>query len=283
MNTSTYLAPNDNTDPAATTPREYHSANLHFPFRANTIARKARSPGQTELNYQFAEGLRLQQEQRDQVNGIMGSVPLPKTADVASRRSSGQSDSSLPIGTRKAVDQQIHKEEDIGGVEEVEEIERAAEQDAGVSGIQLAPVVGDELPSEDNARAALREAPGDLPTGHVTKGPAVNKKGLRRDQLAKRLQEVFGLQEREEVLEEMRCWLLRSVSKSQNRSDHLRKEITLFTVLKGYMYLTPKRICFFAQMPDRDVRLYVRIICSSLFRIWSSRLAYYTRRLLEPR
>jgi sterol 3beta-glucosyltransferase len=38
------------------------------------------------------------------------------------------------------------------------------------------------------------------------------KQRLRREQLSQRLQEVFGLDEKEEVLEEMRCWLLRSVS-----------------------------------------------------------------------
>ena len=28
-------------------------------------------------------------------------------------------------------------------------------------------------------------------------------------------------------------------------------------VLKGYMYITPKHICFFAHMPDGDVSFYV--------------------------
>jgi sterol 3beta-glucosyltransferase len=38
------------------------------------------------------------------------------------------------------------------------------------------------------------------------------KQRVRREKLAERLMEVFGLEKREEVLEEMRCWLLRSVS-----------------------------------------------------------------------
>ncbi|WOO84798.1 Sterol 3-beta-glucosyltransferase [Vanrija pseudolonga] len=52
--------------------------------------------------------------------------------------------------------------------------------------------------------------------------------------LAKRLQDVFGLDDQEEVIAEMSCWLLRSV------------------MLKGYMFLTRTRICFFANMPHED-------------------------------
>jgi sterol 3beta-glucosyltransferase len=59
------------------------------------------------------------------------------------------------------------------------------------------------------------------------------------------LQRVFGLEEEEELIEEMQCWLLRSDSK-------LRPLAQLTTVLQGYMYLTRRHICFFAKVGQTE-------------------------------
>ncbi|KZP00758.1 glycosyltransferase family 1 protein [Calocera viscosa TUFC12733] len=57
----------------------------------------------------------------------------------------------------------------------------------------------------------------------------------RRGKLAQKLRDVFGLDDIEEVLAEMPCWLLRSI------------------LLQGYMYLTNAHLCFFAHLPtDED-------------------------------
>ncbi|RPD81684.1 hypothetical protein L226DRAFT_577428 [Lentinus tigrinus ALCF2SS1-7] len=56
----------------------------------------------------------------------------------------------------------------------------------------------------------------------------------RRAQLAEKLRDVFDLDNINEVVAEMPCWLLRSV------------------LLQGYMYLTDTYICFFAHLPSRE-------------------------------
>ncbi|KAI0724242.1 hypothetical protein C8T65DRAFT_733888 [Cerioporus squamosus] len=56
----------------------------------------------------------------------------------------------------------------------------------------------------------------------------------RRAQLAEKLRDVFELDNINEVVAEMPCWLLRSV------------------LLQGYMYLTDAYICFFAHLPSRE-------------------------------
>ncbi|KAL7418121.1 hypothetical protein BDY24DRAFT_374148 [Mrakia frigida] len=56
----------------------------------------------------------------------------------------------------------------------------------------------------------------------------------RRKELAEMLREVFKLEEVEEVVGELACWLLRSV------------------LLQGYMYLTTGHVCFYAHMPAKS-------------------------------
>lgn len=214
MKGSAYLESDDLVEVPAFTPKGTpHDSNLHFPFRANAIARKARSPGQSELNYQFAEALRLQQQSGKQQSSS-GVVPMPRGFDPEIRRNSDDSDSSLSVGgdARRMMDEQIHREEDIGEEEEEGEIARAAEQDSQGSGIQLAPPIGGDLPDDNNTAAALRESPEDDFIEDRLEGNATERKRVRKEKLSDRLMEVFGLEEREEVLEEMRCWLLRSVS-----------------------------------------------------------------------
>lgn len=67
----------------------------------------------------------------------------------------------------------------------------------------------------------------------------------RMDKLGVLLQEVFGLAEQENVVEELPCWLLRSESASV-------QGVANDSVLKGYMFLTRQHICFFAHMPEPD-------------------------------
>ena len=224
MNTSTHLDPNDLVDVAGQTPRGLHEPNFHFPFRANTIARKARSPGQAELNYQFAEALRIRRESEES-DGSLGTVPMPRGFDFDNRRISEDSDGGLSVGgeTRELMDAQIHREEDIGEEEEDEEIVRAAEQDRESSSVQLGPQISGDRPDEGNTGAALRESPQVELVEDRLRENATERKRLRKEKLSERLMEVFGLEEREEVLEEMRCWLLRSVSKCKVGVDPRRR------------------------------------------------------------
>lgn len=135
-----------------TSPHKHHHhfrrSSLDFPFKENTIARRAQAPGPEELSYQFS-----------------------------------------PCR----------------------------------SGFKPLPLSGAATPEE-----------GTLPSTRVDHEVDLGER-MRKRKLAKRLQEVFGLEEEEEIVEELACWLLRS------------------SLLKGYMFLTPQRICFFAHLPEQDV------------------------------
>ena len=197
------------------------SQHLHFPFRENTIARRARSPGQSELAYQFAEAARRRKislEKKEVTPAALdqtGAVPPPKQMDDELVVSPGieqvvAGDDGL---TRDLVGDRIQREAEIGELEEIEEISAAARELPNK--VDLSRVrSGDTSTSEVNTEAALREERGRnevveerMPTN------VQEKKRLRREMLSQKLMEVFGLDEREEVLEEMKCWLLRSVSK----------------------------------------------------------------------
>ncbi|WVF70804.1 hypothetical protein IAT40_005598 [Kwoniella sp. CBS 6097] len=213
---------------------------LHFPFRDNTIARRAKRPTGNELSYQLAEEARRRGSEAASSDASSdSSVPLPKGYRGEDRGSSTRSslDASISGEAREMLNEQISREEELGEQEEQEEILRAAEQSPVRPAIDLEPIVsGHGDSAEYNTDAALRE-PENLEEEIIEKKVQPNeseKKRLRREKLAERLMEVFGLDEREEVLEEMRCWLLRSV------------------MLKGYMYLTKQHICFFANMPDKE-------------------------------
>lgn len=132
----------------STSPRKHHFRHsLDFPFKENTIARRAQAPGPQELSYQFSP-----------VRGSSKPLPLSGAATPEEGRSPTRMDTEVNVGEQ-----------------------------------------------------------------------------IRKGKLAKRLQEVFGLPDEEEIVEEMACWLLRS------------------SLLKGYMFLTPQRICFFAHLPEQDV------------------------------
>jgi len=180
------------------------------------------------------------------LNQQQGMAVDPHIAAVAEegRRGSGEStrsiesDGGLPAGqTRAAMVEQIAQEQNAAKHEEHAEIERVENESPstslilgptlGGSGVQPQPqelgIAQDQShpvrssgarSSEDNVAAALREGDGqeELIEDNMESNPQ-EKKRVRREKLAERLQEVFGLEEREEVLEEMRCWLLRSVSK----------------------------------------------------------------------
>ena len=111
-----------------------------------------------------------------------------------------------------------------------------------------------QSPTRGNVDAALREPDAsEEAIFEPVEITAEERRVLRRDKLSAKLQEVFGLQEREEVLDELRCWLLRSVSELTGLEPSEYGILADFEVLKGYMYLTSRHICFFAHMPDREV------------------------------
>lgn len=201
--------------PASQVRPPHTSQGLAFPFRANTIARRARTPGQSELQYQFAH--MTTSEIRD-AEGHSSGQDYFNQDDIGTRRSSVETtesaDGGLPVGgpAREMMQEQISKEEALAGKEEEKEMAKALASPHSPR-TQLGPVVDEERPGEDNAPAALREASDEdeLIEDQMIANPA-EKKRVRREQLAERLQDVFGLEDREEVLDEMRCWLLRSVS-----------------------------------------------------------------------
>ena len=212
--TSTHLDPNDPSRiPAHATQEGQGNQSLYFPFRQNTIARRARSPGLTEMNYQFDEGQTAAngtQPRRDS-----GDVPLPRGFDPDTRRTSEESDGGLPVGgdARKLVDERVRTEEAIGEEEENEEMLRAADEDDPPA-IDLGAVLGDDRPSDENTAAALREGDQEPQPKRPMGERGADRKLARKEMLSDRLTTVFGLEEKEEVLEEMRCWLLRSISAS---------------------------------------------------------------------
>nr|XP_019014859.1 sterol 3-beta-glucosyltransferase [Kwoniella pini CBS 10737]OCF53640.1 sterol 3-beta-glucosyltransferase [Kwoniella pini CBS 10737] len=230
-----------NTPQRSQTAQAAQSTNsLRFPFRDNTIARRARRPNETELSYQYAEDQARRLSIQDPSNDVSSGDSSPQIDE--SRRLSDPASETSSIGApaREMLNEQISHEEAIGEAEERDEIVRAAESSPATSSapldLDLAPVVGEQEQQDMNADAALRqpESLQEEAVEHDIKPNENEKRRLRKEKLAERLMEVFGLDEKEEVLEEMRCWLLRSV------------------MLKGYMYLTKRHICFFANMPDKD-------------------------------
>ncbi|WVR05782.1 hypothetical protein IAU60_002807 [Kwoniella sp. DSM 27419] len=166
-------------------------------------------------------------------------IQITEERNTGSRSSVGSD--SIGSEAREMLNKQISREEDIGEDEEQAEILRAAEKTPNKTPLELEPIISEHneqgIDTGDlNADAALREAD-DSEEEIVEERAQPNeseRRRLRREKLAERLQDVFGLEEREEVLEEMKCWLLRSV------------------MLKGYMYLTKLHICFFANMPHKE-------------------------------
>lgn len=113
-----------------------HRQHLDFPFKENTIARRAAAPGKTELSYQLAR------------------------AEEHDRHSSAEEALHHRPGARRPP--------------------YLSEDEIASSG-------------DDEAKQAANEQ-------------------RRKARLASRLKEAFGLDEAEEVLEELPCWLLRSIS-----------------------------------------------------------------------
>lgn len=193
---------------------------LHFPFRANAIARRARSPGLNEIQYQLG---RKEQESQQQVPTIAEPAKPPRAAALQQRspsNTSEETDLSVDTEQKLLLNERTVKEEALAEAEEEEEMLRAAsDRDAEAAQIQAqSPLLHGELPevNDDNTDAALREPTG--PKEQAIEEGVPDHRGerqrVRREKLAERLMQVFGLEEREEVLEEYRCWLLRSVSKS---------------------------------------------------------------------
>lgn len=221
LNTIRPMAPQNEEDlvqvpPADQVKPPHTSHRLSFPFRANTIARRARTPGQKELSYQFAGMTTSEVREAERQSAEQGYFDGDGSD---SRRSSGETDESdggVPVDSpaRHLMADRISKEENMAGEEEAKEMDRVGHSPM-VNSTGLAPPIPElnQRPSDDNAPAALREGSSEdeVIEDQMMANPS-EKKRLRREQLAERLQEVFGLEEREDVLDEMRCWLLRSVS-----------------------------------------------------------------------
>jgi sterol 3beta-glucosyltransferase len=142
----------------------------------------------------------------------------PRKVSVGSTTS--EASLGLPAGgqVKEMMQDRIAREESLGEEEESEEIIRAEQEQAGPAAAmdlerQISSHV-EQSPSDHNTHAALREADGpeEIVEDNMPAN-AAERRRLRKELLGEKLKVVFGLDEREEVLEEMRCWLLRSVSK----------------------------------------------------------------------
>jgi sterol 3beta-glucosyltransferase len=181
-----------------------NSKSLNFPFRANTVARKARSPGPTEIQYQLAKSS-LNEADAVPMDASTEQGYFPKNDELDIRRSSTESQGSIDQPARAMMQDRIQKEENMGEEEEAREMSKA--------GLEPVTEVNTREAGQDNTSAALREGSGEVEVveDRMMENPSERKR-LRREQLAEKLQVVFGLAEREEVIDEMRCWLLRSIS-----------------------------------------------------------------------
>ena len=202
-----------------------NAKSLNFPFRANAVARKARSPAITEIQYQLANSS-LDQAEAVPTEASEQSY-FPKHKDLEIRRSSEESESSIGQPARTLMSDRISKEEAKGQQEEAEEISRASAE----TDLETLSEVPTREGKADNTSAALREGSGEeeIIEDQMMENPS-EKKRLRREKLAEKLQDVFGLAEREEVIDEMRCWLLRSISKlcfqGMSRADDQCSKVT---------------------------------------------------------
>ncbi|WVO17804.1 hypothetical protein L204_105502 [Cryptococcus depauperatus] len=230
-------SPSYNTSSAKALHTTHHTHSLQFPFRQNTIARKARRPGANELSYQFAG---IVPDRKTNANDTDyssdGDIPLPKgfvprPSDMSS--DSGSETSSVTGAKAQIINDRITKGKKIAMSEEREEILLSAEE----TNLNLDNIAKQaESQSDVNLGAALRDGAerGQHVIEERMQPDESEKRLIRKEKLAQRMMEVFGLEDQEEVLEEMKCWLLRNI------------------MLKGYMYLTRKHICFFARIPNEN-------------------------------
>jgi hypothetical protein len=107
----------------------------------------------------------------------------------------------------------------------------APEVDAAAVPIEPTPV-GPELREVDEEGEGRPLSASRRSTG---KSSATMPKAERRAVLAGMLKDIFGLQDVEDVVAEMPCWLFRSV------------------LLQGYLYLTTGHICFYAYVRNKEV------------------------------
>ena len=203
---------------APSTSHGFHPTHtLHFPFRQNAIARRACQPGTTELDYQYAtpETSSRRTSAAGSESSSEGEVPLPKgfVSHPNLIVPSGEGEAAAHPDP-KLISDRITKEQQIADVEEQTEILRSAEEQEMRLGKEFVPPKSRDS-ADLNVDAALREG-GSEREDVIEEQMQTNeaeKRLTRNEKLAERLMEVFGLEEREEVLEEMKCWLLRSVSK----------------------------------------------------------------------
>lgn len=166
MDLPPFVDNDDDNTPVATKSSSHsfhpHRQKLHFPFKDNTIARRARSPSKTELDYQLAR------KKRSEGGGGYHS-------------GEGSHDERSPLHSGA----------------ESEPVEQPAPSDTDV---------------EPRPQETRPESLPDLQHTDTETRLSEHTKIIRKDKLAARLQQVFGLDEQEEVLEEMNCWLLRNFS-----------------------------------------------------------------------
>ncbi|KAF8490722.1 hypothetical protein JB92DRAFT_3090591 [Gautieria morchelliformis] len=117
-----------------------------------------------------------------------------------------------------------------GSVSQIQTPEDTIEEDFELSGTDI---------SAQKGKAPIRPEV-KTQTNRHTRGPMLRAGSMatvrvqRRAKLASKLREVFDLNDINEVVAEMPCWLLRSV------------------LLQGYLYLTNAHLCFFAHIPARE-------------------------------
>lgn len=101
-----------------------------------------------------------------------------------------------------------------------------------------APVMSRILEAEAQMNTDVLRDTGLQPEGDMFEAGGLPLNNRKLSELARKLMEIFGLVEMEDVIAEYPCWLLKSV------------------LLQGYMYVTTNHICFYAYLPKKtDVSL----------------------------
>ncbi|GMK55559.1 hypothetical protein CspeluHIS016_0206150 [Cutaneotrichosporon spelunceum] len=152
-------------------------------------------------------------------------LAFPYKENMTPRRALGSSitkleDQYAPSSPELASDKLLG-EEHITPTETLKEIETDTVEPAE----QLGEIKSGTVEATEHLEVIQESPIGRPERGHLA---------VERESTPQMLQSVFGLEEQEELIEEMQCWLIAS------------------DMLHGYMYLTRQHICFFAKVGETE-------------------------------
>ena len=245
---------------SAPTPRRLASS-LHTVHRPVALA-QSRTPSQMTVSQKSHDGKRPHHHQHLSQQQPLTSSPESHTASLAP--SSGSS-----LNPARGSSKSSHHSNELHFPFKENTVARHAKPLSPVEkDYQFSPLDAENSDARVAEDAIVRGEAGAGPSDEADSKAERERKAstetsagkARKLELAKMLRDVFSLDEVEEVVGELACWLLRSVresrlrfsSSSRARDDADRGPIRVeFTVLQGYMYLTTGHICFYAHLPSK--------------------------------